>query len=83
MGDAEAEAILDLERRLTDWMRQQPATAEWSLMALGISAPRLIFGIGALNGDAAGADAARLLDNSVSVSLRLFRQAVDGPPAIH
>ena len=44
MTNEEAEAITLFERRLTEWMKEQPVTVEWSLMALGISAARLIFG---------------------------------------
>jgi hypothetical protein len=63
-----------LEDALTEWMHRQPVPADWSLIALGISAARLIHGIAAVKGHQAGAEAAALLDRSVANALTLFRQ---------
>jgi hypothetical protein len=72
--DEEAEGVMALEKTLTDWMKAQPVSVEWSIIALGISAARLIYGVGALKGAKAGVDAARLLDTSVVRALRVFRR---------
>lgn len=77
MTNQEAEAITLFERRLTDWMKEQPVTVEWSLMALGISAARLIYGVGTLLGDNARHDAICLLDSSIRQALAAFRRDAD------
>ena len=83
MTNEEAEAITLFERRLTDWMKEQPVTVEWSLMALGISAARLIFGVGALLGEKASHDAIRLLNSSVIQALGAFRRNAQPDTQIH
>ena len=77
MTDEEAEAVTLFERRLTEWMKEQPVTVEWSLMALGISAARLIFGVGALLGENASLDAIRLLNSSVTRAMNAFHRNAD------
>ncbi|NJO67807.1 MAG: hypothetical protein HC826_02545 [Rhodospirillales bacterium] len=74
MNDEEADGVIALERQLTDWMKRQPVPVEWSIMAVGISAARLIYGVRALQGDNAGIEAARLLRNSVNKAMRVFEQ---------
>jgi hypothetical protein len=83
MTNEEAEAITLFERRLTDWMKEQPVTVEWSLMALGISAARLIFGVGALLGEHASHDAIRLLNSSVIQALGAFRRNAETDARLH
>lgn len=83
LSDAECEAIMRLEQGLTEWMRAQPASVEWSLMALGIAAARLIYGVGVLKGVDAGVDAARLLDASVAKALQVFGGHREPPLSIH
>ena len=74
VSEDDAEAVMTLERKLTDWMKEQPVSVEWSIMALGISAARLIFGVGALQGPKAGTDAARLLRTSVEKAMGVFER---------
>lgn len=76
MTEEEAERVIALERGLTDWMKTQPVSVEWSIMALGISAARLICGIGALQGDKASRQAARLLSTSIAKAIDVFNQEV-------
>jgi hypothetical protein len=83
MTNEEAEAITLFERRLTEWMKEQPVTVEWSLMALGISAARLIFGVGALLGENASHDAIRLLNSSVIQALGAFHRNAQSDNQIH
>lgn len=83
MTDEEAEAVTLFERRLTDWMKEQPVTVEWSLMALGISAARLIFGVGALLGENASNDAIRLLNSSIVQALGAFRRNAEPGARVH
>ncbi|MFO1152182.1 MAG: hypothetical protein U1E42_00760 [Rhodospirillales bacterium] len=83
MTNEEAEAITVFERRLTEWMKEQPVTVEWSLMALGISAARLIFGVGSLLGENASQDAIRLLNNSIVQALGAFRRHADADVTVH
>lgn len=83
MTDEEAKAIMRLERRLTEWIREQPLTVEGSLMVLGITAARLIYGVTVLGGGDAGVKAARLLDSSVAQALALFRGKAETPPRLH
>ncbi len=78
MTDEEAEKVMILERQLTDWMREQPVSVEWSIMALGISAARLIFGVGSLQGHKASDEAARLLNTSIERAIDVFKRQV--PP---
>ena len=72
MTEDEAEGVIILEQKLTDWMKAQPVCVEWSIMALGISAARLIYGVGALQGSTAGRDAIRLLNTSVKNAIDVF-----------
>ena len=72
MTNDEAENVIALERQLTDWMKNQPVSVEWSIMALGISAARLIYGVGVLQGQSASRDAARLLNRSMSKAMEIF-----------
>ena len=70
--DDEAENVINLERKLTDWIKDQPVSVEWSIMALGISAARLIYGVGALQGRHASHEAARLLNSSINRAIDVF-----------
>lgn len=72
MTEDEAQGVISLEQRLTDWMKSQPVSVEWSIMALGISAARLIYGVGALQGPNAGREAARLLNTSIAKAMDVF-----------
>jgi hypothetical protein len=72
--EVEAEGVIILERKLTDWMKAQPVSVEWSIMALGISAARLIYGVGALQGQHAGREATRLLNTSISKAIEVFNR---------
>lgn len=73
MTDAEAEAVVKLEKDLVEWFKDQNATASASIIAIGIAAARLIHGVGEISGGDAAVSAARLLDNSVASALVLFQ----------
>ena len=72
MTNEDVENVINLERKLTDWMKDQPVSVEWSIIALGISAARLIYGVGALQGRDARREAARLLNTSIDSALDVF-----------
>lgn len=72
MTNEDVENVINLERKLTDWMKDQPASVEWSIIALGISAARLIYGVGALQGRDARREATRLLNTSIDSALDVF-----------
>lgn len=74
MTEEEAERVIALERNLTEWMKMQPVSVEWSIMALGISAARLICGIGALQGNDASRQTTRLLNTSIAKAIDVFNR---------
>ena len=76
MTNEDVENVINLERKLTDWMKDQPASVEWSIIALGISAARLIYGVGALQGRDARREATRLLNTSIDSALDVFNCSV-------
>jgi hypothetical protein len=74
MTDNEAAGVIALEQKLVDWMKKQEVSVAWSIIALGISAARLIHGVSALQGDTAACEAAGLLDRSIANALALFNK---------
>ncbi len=78
MDDLITSDIIELEKRLANWLKQQPDDLGSMLIALGISCARLIYGAGTLLGEESQDKAARLLSISITNALEvLHREAVE------
>lgn len=71
----DSEAVDHLVDDLAETLARREASVDIALVALGIAAARLIFGVAEMNGNESGEEACRLLASSIKSATEVFRAA--------